>query len=133
MKYKVTGSGDQFSQLISLRNPKTNGWEEHFTVRIADREGVQAVQVLADGSVYVRDNSGRDKAVIRPYDPVARSLGKPLFARDEFDMGGVLTRHYNPGNGSDLVGYIINDAKRSIVYTEPCRRASMPRCPATGA
>ena len=127
MKYKVTGSGDQVRQSISLRNPKTNGWEEHFTVRAADREGVRAVQVLADGSVYVRDNSGRDKAVIRPYDPVARSLGKPLFARDEFDMRGVLTRHYNPGNGSDLVGYRINDAKRSRVYTDPEYRALQTR------
>ena len=127
VKEQYKGSGDQVSRVTSLRNPKTNGWEEHFTLRAADREGVQAVQVLADGSVYVRDNSGRDKAVIRPYDPVARRLGKPLFASDEFDMGGVLTRRYNPGNASDLVGYVINDAKRSRVYTDPEYRALQTR------
>lgn len=127
VKRQYKGSVDQVSRVTSLRNPKTNGWEEHFTLRAADREGVQGVQVLADGSVYVRDNSGRDKAVIRPYDPVARRLGKPLFASDEFDMANVLTRDYNPGNASDLVGYVINDAKRSRVYTDPEYRALQTR------
>lgn len=119
IKTKLEGSGDEIRYVTSLRNPKTGGWEEHFTLRAVDREGVQAVRVLADGQVYVLDNLGRDKSVIRLYDPVTRSQGKPLFASDQFEIRGVLLRDFNPSDKSDLIGYVLNGPERSYIYTDP--------------
>lgn len=121
VRQKIEGSGDDIHIVTALKNPETGKWEDHFTLYAADREGVgmDGLTVAADGTVYVVDNTGRDKAVIRSYDPVARKLSEPLFPGENYEMMGVVTHPFATAGKSDLIGYQVAGPAPKIVYTDP--------------
>ncbi|WP_308365237.1 MULTISPECIES: prolyl oligopeptidase family serine peptidase [unclassified Microbulbifer] len=121
VKQQIDGSGDEIRLITSLKNQKSGQWEEHFTFYAAKREGVglDGITVAADGSVYVSDNTGRDKAVIRKYDPETRELGEPLFVGENFETFGIMTKPYPQAGKSDLIGYRVAGPAIETVYTDP--------------
>ncbi|MDZ7668625.1 MAG: prolyl oligopeptidase family serine peptidase [Gammaproteobacteria bacterium] len=120
----IEGGGDDVHIVTSLKNPETNAWEEHFKLYAREREGVGlgGITITADGTIYVNDNSGRDKAVVRTYDAASRKLSDPVFEHDDYEIAGLETRRFpNPGE-SDLIGYYVDGPDRQLVYTDPTYR-----------
>ena len=87
---------------------------------------MQPVGFDPDGRrVYMRDDTGRDKAVIRAYDLVTRELGEPLFGGD-IDAAAIMTAT-NPEDFGRIVGFIGFDAGIVREYTEPKRKSLQER------
>nr|WP_010132342.1 alpha/beta fold hydrolase [Microbulbifer agarilyticus] len=120
VRQKIEGSGDDIHIVTSFKNPVSDKWEEHFKVYAANREGIgiDGVTVAADGSVYVSDNTGRDKAIIRRYDISSRELSEPLFPGENYEMMGVLTHPYPVAGKSDVIGYRVAGPAVTDVYTD---------------
>ncbi|MCV6615400.1 MAG: alpha/beta fold hydrolase, partial [Cellvibrionaceae bacterium] len=92
---------------------------EHFKFYAQDRAGIEVQTIAADGTVYVLDSQNFDKAAIRTYDPVTKTLGEPLYSDPEFEMGGVVTDRYNQKGKNDVIGYVLSGPDRTIIYTDP--------------
>ncbi len=121
IRQQIKGGGDDTRLVTSLKNPATNAWEEHFEVFAREREGVglNGVTIAADGTVYVVDNTGRDKSVIRRYDIGSGRLSEPVFANEDYNVLGLATTRFKSPGQSDVVGYVVGGPSVEVVYTDP--------------
>jgi len=104
-KSEIRGRGDEARIEYSYRHPETGKWQTHHSLYATRREGMQPVALDRDGrTVYMVDNTGRDKQVIRPYDLITRQLGKPVFADDTIEATTVLQSN-QPEDFGKIIGY----------------------------
>ena len=104
-KSEIRGRGDEARIEYSYRHPESGDWETHHSLYAARREGMQPVALDPDGrTVYMVDNTGRDKQVIRPYDLITRQLGKPVFADDTIEATTVM-QSSQPEDFGKIIGY----------------------------
>lgn len=120
----IEGAGESVHIVTSLKDPDSNAWEEHFKLYAREREGVglDGVTITADGTIYVSDNRGRDKSVMRTYDAASRKLSAPVFENETYDIAGLATRRFPTPGESDLIGYFVDGPSRTLVYTDPTYR-----------
>ncbi|MCX2780917.1 prolyl oligopeptidase family serine peptidase [Microbulbifer thermotolerans] len=121
VRQQIAGSGENIQLITSLKSSKDGDWVEHFTFYASKREGVglDGITVTADGTVYVTDNTGRDKTVVRKYNPVRRELSEPVFIGENYEILGVVTSPYPSPGESDLIGYQVAGPAIETVYTDP--------------
>lgn len=104
-KSEILGRGDEARIEYSYRHPETDKWEIHHSLYAARREGMQPVARDPDGrTVYMVDNTGRDKQIVIPYDLITRQLGKPVFADDTIEATNVL-QSSQPEDFGKIIGY----------------------------
>lgn len=104
-KSELKGRGDEARIEFSYRNPETDEWEMHHALYAARREGMQPVAFGEQGRiVYMVDNTGRDKQVIRPYDLTTRELGEPVFEDASIEATDVLQSR-QPEDFGEIIGY----------------------------
>ena len=125
-KSELEGSGRETHIRVSYKHPQTGAWEEHHRVYAAEREGLQPVAFDNDGRrVYLLDNTGRERSVLRTYDLVTRELGAPIYGGGDIEALNVM-QATNPEDFGEIVGYVGAGAKVERLYTEP-KRLSMQR------
>ncbi len=123
----LEGSGKQVHIRYSYKHPQTGAWEEHHRLYATEREGMQPVGFDNDGRrVYMLDNTGRDKSVLRTYDLITRELGEPLYGDDDIDALDVI-QATNPGEFGKVVGFLGARDKVLRQYIEPKRLAMQQR------
>ena len=126
-RVQLEGSGKDTHIRISYKHPQTGAWEEHHRVYAAKREGIQPVAFDNDGRrVYMVDNVGRDRSVIRTYDLVTRELGEPLYGGGNIEAFNVIQAS-NPGDFGAIVGFVGAADKIERTYTEPKRQSMQTR------
>ena len=126
-KQQIEGGGEDVHIRFSYKHPETGNWEEHHRLYASRREGMAPVAFDRDGRrVYMRDNRGRDKAVIRAYDLIDRTLGEPLFGGGVVEAVDVL-QAANPADFGKVVGFVGYDERLVIDYQEPKRRSIRQR------
>ena len=126
-KQEIEGSGKDVHIRYSYKHPQTGAWEEHHRLYATNREGMGPVGFHRDGRrVYMVDNTGRDKNVIRTYDLITRQLGEPLFGGDDVEALDILQAR-NPEDFGELVGFFGASDKVIRQYIEPKRVALQKR------
>ena len=104
-KSEFRGTGDSARIEFSYRDPVTNDWDVHHSFYAAQREGMQPAAIDIDGrTVYMVDNTGRDKNVIKKYDLIDRSLSNPVYADASLEATGVI-QSPQPEDFGEVVGY----------------------------
>lgn len=104
-KSRIVGRGDEARIEFSYRDPESGKWELHHALYAARREGMQPVAFDPDGrTVYMVDNTGRDKQVITPYDLISRKLGKPVFDETTIEATAVMQSR-QPEDFGKIIGY----------------------------
>lgn len=112
----VVGSGDKVRIQTWLKNPKTDELEHHFDQLAKSRSGYSDIQFAAN-QVYVKDNSGRDTDVLRPYDLLNRKAGKALYSHPEYDIGHLILSPL-PKEDTKIIGYTVNGPSEEQIYTD---------------
>jgi len=104
-KSEILGRGDEARIEFSYRHPETGDWEMYHALYASHREGMQPVGFDPDGrTVYMLDNTGRDKRVIRKYDLITRKLGEQVFGDSTFEATTVL-QSSQPEDFGKIIGY----------------------------
>lgn len=117
-KSEIAGRGDDARIIFSYRNPESGDWEEHHALYAGRREGMQPVAFDPDGrTVYMVDNTGRDKQVIRPYDLLTRKIGEPVFGDPAIEATTVL-QSTQPEDFGKIIGYAGQSIGPYRVYTD---------------
>ncbi|HUD96072.1 MAG TPA: prolyl oligopeptidase family serine peptidase [Woeseiaceae bacterium] len=117
-KARVHGRGDDARIEYSYLHPETGAWEHHHSLYATRREGMQPVGFDPDRrTVYMHDNTGRDKAVIRKYDLITRELGDPVFADSTFEAVTIIQSR-QPEDFGKIIGYIGDGASRFRDYSD---------------
>ncbi len=125
-KQRIEGGGDDIHIRFSYKHPETGKWEEHHRQYANRREGMTPVAFDVDGRrVYMRDNTGLDKSVIRAYDLIDRTLGDPLFG-GAVEARGTL-QAVNSADFGKVVGFWGYGEGLVIDYREPKRRSIQQR------
>lgn len=125
-KQRIEGGGDDIHIRFSYKHPETGKWEEHHRQYANRREGMTPVAFDVDGRrVYMRDNKGLDKSVIRAYDLIDRTLGGPLFG-GAVEARGTL-QAVNSADFGKVVGFWGYGEGLVIDYREPKRRSIQQR------
>ncbi|GAA6137945.1 S9 family peptidase [Arenicella sp. 4NH20-0111] len=102
---------------FSYRNPETGEWDVHHTLMAKEREGMQPVTVDLDGrTVYMADNTGTDRTVLKKYDIVTRELSEPIFSGD-FEAADVIQSRL-PENYGKVIAYVGQGAKTVVNYVD---------------
>ena len=126
-KQELERAGKDTHIRFSYRHPQTGAWEEHHRLYARDREGMGPVAFDNDGRrVYMVDNTGRERSVIRTYDLITRELGEPLFGGGDTEAFDVLQAS-NPQDFGEIVGFIGAGDKVVRQYTEPKRLSMQQR------
>ena len=126
-KQRIEGGGDDIHVRFSYKHPETGKWEEHHRLYANRREGMAPVAFDMDGRrVYMQDNTGLDKSVIRAYDLIDRTLGEPLYGGDDVEAVGV-EQAVNPEDFGRVVGFRGLADRLVIDYREPKRRSIQQR------
>lgn len=108
---------------FSYKNPESGDWELHHSLLAKDRQGMQPVGFDVDGrTVYMSDNTGRDKSVLRKYDLITKTLSEPIFGDDSFEAIGILQSD-EVANYGQVVGFLGRGAKTVRRYTDPKTKA----------
>ncbi len=109
-KAEITGNGEDTRLQFSYIHPDTGEWDVHHEFVAVEREGMWPQTFDLDGRrVYVVDNTGRDKSVLRTYDLVTRELSEPLYGGDDIEAIGVRVAT-DPDNLGEVIGYTgVND------------------------
>ncbi len=105
---------------FSYQNPKTGDWDVHHSLYAREREGLQPVGQDLDGrTLYMLDNTGRDKSVIRKYDVVTRQVSEPLFGGPDVEAINIMQGQH-PAAYGQLLGYTYTDdrIRREIIHPE---------------
>ncbi len=102
---------------FSYKHPETGEWEMHHELMAADREGMQPVTLDIDGrTVYMSDNTGVDRAVLKKYDLIDRTLSEPIFSGD-FEASGVV-QSSQPSSYGKIIAYVGEGSKTVIKYVD---------------
>ncbi len=102
---EVVGGGQDVHIEYSYVNPEDKSWEVHHSLYASDRAGLEPAGFGIDGrTVYMLDNTDRDKKVIRPYDLLSRELGDPIFADASVEATGVMQSR-RPHELGKLIGF----------------------------
>ena len=118
-RIELEGTGDSTRLEYSYIHPETGQWDVHHELVAVDREGMTPRGFDLDGRrVYMVDNTGRDKAVLRTYDLITRELSEPLFGGLDMEAMGVRFAS-NPDNLGEVIGYVGANEKVWINYTSP--------------
>ena len=126
-KARLEGSGDDIHLRYSYKHPETGRWEWHHSLYAARREGIVPVAFDLDGrTLYVADDTGRERAVIRPYDLITRELGEPVYGGGDVEAINVL-HGTNPDDMGKIVGYVGRDERLLFEYVEPKRQSIKQR------
>ena len=126
-KQELERAGKDTHIRYSYRHPETGAWEEHHRLYAKDREGMGPVAFDNDGrTVYMVDNSDRERNVIRSYDLITRQLGEPLFGGGDIEAFDVLQAS-NPEDFGEIVGFIGAADRVVRRYTEPKRLSMQQR------
>ena len=102
---EVIGGGENVHVEFSYVHPEDKSWDVHHSLYASERAGLQPTGFSEDGqTVYMLDNTDRDKKVIRPYDLLSRELGDPIFADGSVEATGVLQSR-RPEELGKLIGF----------------------------
>jgi dipeptidyl aminopeptidase/acylaminoacyl peptidase len=117
-KAEVRGRGDTARIEYSYRGPDGGDWQLHHALYAADREGMQPVGFDPDGrTIYMRDNTGRDKYVISAYDLLEREITDVLFADAAVEATGIV-QSMQPEDFGEVVGFTGMAEKSVLVYKD---------------
>ncbi|MEM9404240.1 MAG: prolyl oligopeptidase family serine peptidase [Pseudomonadota bacterium] len=117
-RFTFAGDGDTSRIEYAYRHTTDDRWETHHSLIAVDREGMQPVGMDIDGrTVYMRDNKGREKNVIRKYDIVSRELSDPIYADATFEATGVIQSE-RPEDFGQLIGFTALSDKNIVEYTD---------------
>lgn len=123
LKESIEGSGAKVHIRYTYKHPDTGDWERHHSIYAIKREGLSHTAFgLDDSTVYMLDNRGRDKAMLRTYDLRTKKLSAPLYAFEDREVVNVLTSPLLEDYGK-VIGYVTAGAKLERVYTAPRWRA----------
>ncbi len=112
------GDDDTTRIEFQYKNPESGKWEQHHALYAAAREGMQPVGFGPDGrTVYMIDNTGRDKNVIRKYDLITRQMSDEIFGGDNFEALGVI-QSTDAENFGELIGFTGQGASVFREYTD---------------
>ena len=126
-KQQIEGGGEDIHIRFSYKHPETGKWEEHHRLYANHRQGMAPVAFDVDGRrVYMQDNTGLDKSVIRAYDLIDRTLGEPLFGGGAVEAVDVL-QSSNPADFGEIVGYLGFGEGAVFDYREAKRRSIQQR------
>ena len=126
-KQRIEGGGNDIHVRFSYKHPETGKWEDHHRLYANRREGMVPVAFDRDGRrVYMQDNTGLDRSVIRAYDLIDRTLGDPLFGGGAVEAADVLQAD-NPADFGKVIGFVGFDEGVLIDYREPKRRSIQQR------
>lgn len=102
----VAGDDETTRLEYEYKHPETGKFEQHHALYAAKREGMGPVGFATDGrTVYMGDNTGRDKNVIREYDLINRQLSEPIFGGDSFEALDVMQSRDRDTFG-ELIGFV---------------------------
>lgn len=102
-----------------IRDPVTDQWQEHFRWFAMDREVNEVVGFTDDPNiVYVRSNTGRDKAAIFEYNIQTRKLGEIVFEHKLFDAMDVRLSGA-AGDYGRLLGFTYYGESYNSYWTDP--------------
>ena len=119
-KIELENAGsDKVELQFQYKHPETGEWEMHHVLRARDRQGMQPNAFDLDGrTLYVTDNAGIDKAVIRKYDLITRELSEPIFGGEDFEARSVIQSTHVSSYGK-VIGYVGYGAEEVRQYTDP--------------
>jgi len=118
-RYEVVGGGDDIHLEFSYTDPEAGSWDVHHSLYAADREGWEPTGFGRDGrTVYILDNKGREKKVIREYDLVTRQASEPIFADPAIEATGVIQSR-RPDEMGKLVGFTGWSSDFETIYIDP--------------
>ena len=81
-RQRLEGGGKDVHIRFSYKHPETGKWEEHHRLYATSREGMGPVAFDNDGRrVYMADNTGRERSVIRTYDLIIPGTGRAPLRR----------------------------------------------------
>ena len=116
---QIKGSGKDVRIEYSYTNPRTGEWEVHHALYAVDRGGMSPVAFDPDGrTVYMSDNTGRDKAVISTYDLLDRKITGVVFGDARIEATDVI-QSQQPEDYGKVVGFAGWGAKAFVTYTDP--------------
>ena len=118
-RQELEGGGDETRIEFSYKHPETGEWELHHELVAVEREGMQPVAFDEDGRrVYMVDNTGRERSVLRTYDLITRELSEPIYGGDGIEAVTVLQAS-NPDDFGKVIGFR-GYAEQSVrEYTDP--------------
>ena len=117
-RQELTGSGDDTRISFSYKHPETGAWEVHHELVASRREGMQPVAFDPDGRhVYMVDNTGRERAVLRSYDLITRKLGEPIYGGGGLSATGVIQAS-NPEDFGAIIGFTGYAESATRIYTD---------------
>ena len=102
----------------SYKHPETGQWEEHHNVYAKKREGMSPAAQDPDGrTLYMLDNRGREKKVVRKYDLITREIGEPVFGGDDIETLSIIQSQH-PATYGAIIGFRYADdrLRREIIH-----------------
>ena len=118
-RQELEGGGEETRIEFSYKHPETGEWELHHELVAVEREGMQPVAFDEDGRrVYMVDNTGRERAVLRTYDLITRELSEPIYGGDDIEAGGVYQAS-NPDDFGKVIGFYGYGKGQVLEYTDP--------------
>lgn len=115
---ETVGGGDDVRVEFSYVHPEDDSWDVHHALYATEREGMQPAGYDPDGrTVYMLDNKGRDKQVVRKYDLVTRELSDPIFADASVEATGVM-QSGRPEELGKLIGFLGLSDEFVTVYSD---------------
>lgn len=107
---------------FSYKNPETDKWDVHHSLMAKEREGMQPISIDLDGrTIYMADNTGTDRTVLKKYDVVTRELSEPIFSGD-FEAADVVQSSL-PENYGTVIAYVGEGAETVIEYVDEDAKA----------
>ena len=118
-RQELEGDGEETRIEFSYKHPETGEWELHHELVAVEREGMQPVAFDEDGRrVYMVDNTGRERSVLRTYDLITRELGEPIYGGDGIEAVAVLQAS-NPDDFGKVIGFRGYAEQPVREYTDP--------------
>ena len=104
-RQELEGGGEATRIEFSYKHPETGDWELHHELVAVEREGMWPAAFDPDGrTVYVRDNTGREKSVVRTYDLITREVSEPIFGGNDIEAVGIIQAS-NPDDFGKVIGF----------------------------
>ena len=120
VKTEFEGGGERGPHFrYSYQHPDTGKWEHHHSLYAKEREGLGPVAQDRDGrTLYMLDNTGRDRYVLRKYDLATRELSEPIFGDPGFEVFDVVQSQL-PDSYGEIAGFVYADDRLSWEWVHP--------------